>query len=46
MMLKVSIRNELVVYRQDPEASDKETYEPGRGINLWLKKKVEKEKED
>lgn len=36
--------NNLIVYKQDPEPSDKEVYEPGRGINLWLKKKVEEEK--
>lgn len=31
--------NTLVVYKQEPKASEDEIYEPGRGINLWLKKK-------
>ncbi len=38
--------NKLIVYRQDPRASNKEIYEPGRGINLWLKKQVEEKKEE
>lgn len=37
--------NKLIVYKQDPEASTEEELEPGRGINLWLKKKEEPKEE-
>ena len=33
--------NTLIVYKQMPEVSSEEIYEPGRGVNLWLKKKPE-----
>lgn len=38
---KDSNPNDLIVYKQDPKASQEETLEPGRGINIWLKKKTE-----
>ncbi len=38
--------NDLIVYKQTPKASAEEEFEPGRGINLWLKKKVEDKEEE